>query len=460
MRSQTLLAAMAIKGTVVLGAAWLIGLLLRHRSAAARHLVWSGAFAALLLLPLLSVWLPALAVPLPEPLVEAGPVFRTATSSTPVVPAVAKVRPATPQPAPPRPLDWRWGLLLLWTAGTAVSLVQLLAGALAAARVRRTAASFADIDLRPLTQELGIRQPVALRCTRSGSMPMASGVFRPAVLLPADAAGWSAERRRMVLLHELAHVQRGDLPLHLLARTAWSLYWWHPLAWIGWREFLKERERAADDLVLNAGARASEYAGHLLEIARTARSQFVLAPAALAMARRSQLEGRLLAILDSGVNRQAPRRATIAIGALLALAALAPFAAVRAQDRTATLPADADATIRAAVSQKNHEMLESAAKAAEVLQQYDLARRLLDSSLDIRADVSGSQSVAYGVGLIKIGDLERSRDHLAEAQAFYTKAVSVLGNRPEAAPALVNLGIFSSPRTKDHEMAVNYFQRA
>ena len=59
----------------------------------------------------------------------------------------------------------------------------------------------------------------------------------------------------MVLWHELAHVRRGDAGSHLLARAALSLYWWNPLLWLAWRQFLRERERAADDIVLNGGAR-------------------------------------------------------------------------------------------------------------------------------------------------------------------------------------------------------------
>ena len=153
--------------------------------------------------------------------------------------------------------------------------------------------------------------------TEAGSMPMTFGLVRPAILVPSEAAEWSAERRRVVLLHELAHVRRGDPATHLLARAAMNIYWWNPLAWIAWREFLKERERAADDLVLNAGARASDYAGHLLEVARTLQSAPAIGWAAVAMARRSQLEGRLLAILDSGVNRAAAGRASVLAAALL-----------------------------------------------------------------------------------------------------------------------------------------------
>ena len=162
---------------------------------------------------------------------------------------------------------------------------------------------------------LGISHPVPVLVSCSGSMPMTFCPFRPAsAFMPPEAARWSEDRRRVVLLHELAHVRRGDAATHLLARTALTLNWWNPLAWSAWREFLKERERATDDLVLNAGARASDYAGHLLEVARTMQSAPATAWAAVAMARRSQLEGRLLAILDSGVKRHAPGR----------MAALAP----------------------------------------------------------------------------------------------------------------------------------------
>jgi TonB family protein len=180
--------------------------------------------------------------------------------------------------------------------------------------------------------------------------------------------------------------------------------------------------------------------------------------AAVAMARRSQLEGRLLAILDPEVKRGAPRRAAGWIAALVTIVLIAPLAALRAQDAQ-TVPADVDATIRAAAAQKNHQMLDGAAQAAEAYRQYDLARRLLDSSLAIRAQVSGQGSVDYGVGLVKLGDLERDRRNFTEAEAFYSKAASVLAGRPEAAPALTDLGLLAL-RTKDSQKAYDYFSQA
>ncbi len=349
--------------------------------------------------------------------------------------------------------------MLLWAAGTAAALLQTAAAMISMARVRRRALPLADPDLAPLASALDIRQPLELLQSGRGSMPMTFGLVRPAVFLPADAAGWSAERRRMVLLHELAHVRRGDAVVHVLARTALNLYWWNPLAWTAWRALLKERERAADDLVLSAGARASEYAGHLLEVARTMQASPTIGWAAVAMARPSQLEGRLLAILDSRVNRKTPGRAAAIAAAVLAIAIVAPLAAVQAQDEAKQiLPADVAATIRAANAQKNHEILESAAKAAATLKQYDLAQKLLESAVAIRQEVSGDRSVEYGVGLIQLGDLEHMRRKPQEADGFYTKAVAVLGDRPEAAPALLHLGTNALTR-KDYGSAIDYFQQ-
>jgi TonB family protein len=252
-------------------------------------------------------------------------------------------------------------------------------------------------------------------------------------------------------------VRRGDAATQWLARLALILNWWNPLAWTAWREFVKERERATDDMVLDAGARASDYAGHLLEVARAMQAAPALGWAAVAMARPSQLEGRLLAILDSRVTRKTAGRASALAAALLAVALVAPFAAVRAQDSAPqTIPADVDASIRAAIAQKNHEMLDKAAVGFEALRQYETAQKLLESSVAIREEVSGNQSPDYGVGLMKIADLAKTRRHSAEAEAFYNKALLVLGDRPEAAPALMYLGL----RKKNPTEAIEYFQRA
>src|SRR4051794_36702703 len=74
----SILMSAALKSTVVLGAAWLVAFLLRGRSAAARHLVWTAAAAAVLALPFLSLSLPGLRLPVSAASLPAntGLVFR------------------------------------------------------------------------------------------------------------------------------------------------------------------------------------------------------------------------------------------------------------------------------------------------------------------------------------------------------------------------------------------------
>ena len=444
----------ALKSTALLAVAWLSAELLRGRSAAARHMVWTAALAAVLALPFLSVSLPALRVRvaaalLPGPTDAVFQATAAASGGGGVAESIAHRSAAASFRDAGRRADWRAWLMLVWLAGFAAAFARTLVAYAAAWRLRRSATPFSDSDLcGALARALGIRRAVDVLETKAGSMPMTFGLVRSAILVPSEAAEWSAERRRIVLLHDLAHVRRGDPATHLLARTVMNIYWWNPLAWIAWREFLKERERAADDLVLNAGARASEYAGHLLEVARTLQSPPAIGWAAVAMARRSQLEGRLLAILDSGINRKAAGRASVLAAVLLAVAVVAPLAAVRAQESQAQ-----------AGPQKDYERLENAAKAAAQLRQYDAARKLLESAVTIRAAVFGEQSVPYGVGLIKLAALEEKQSHTQPAEELYAKAAQVLGEQPEAARALTHLGLAATAQ-KNFPLAMEYFEHA
>ncbi|HXS96941.1 MAG TPA: TonB family protein [Candidatus Limnocylindrales bacterium] len=447
---------LALKSTAVLAAARLLTWAMRGRSAASRHLVWSGAFAAVLALPLLTVVLPRMAVSAPAPSL----VFRSDAAAQPVTPKDAQSLPggfvaAAPARTAAGAVGWLQLLLLAWCAGALAILARVAMAYSAIARLRRRARPYPE-SAEPLARRLGIAHPVAILESEAETMPMTFGVFRPAVLMPAGSGQWDAERRGMVLLHELAHVRRGDPATHLLGRFALALYWWNPLAWTAWREFLKERERAADDLVLNAGARPSEYARHLLEIARSLHCASRLDGAAIAMARGPQLEGRLLAILDSNRNRRSPRRAASVVAALAASALLMPLAAMQTQ-QAAPLP-NVDSVIREANAKKDHELVDYVASVLKSNGQFDAAAQALQAGLQIREEQSGSGSVEYGVGLVKLGELESRRQNSKDALVYFTKAEQVLQNRPEAAPALHFLGI-DALAAKKYDDAFQYFER-
>ena len=366
------LADATARATVVLGIAAAITALPRQRSAALRHFVWALALAGALVLPLVGAVLPGLPVPMPwtaarEPTtvvdanragaaphlgVQAPSVMQhspgaaantgengagsraTPRSGTALRPAVsggdeiARPVPAAVQSS----AAWRPLLLWIWGAGGAAFAAWSLAGIW---NIRRLVAQATPVTasewLGPLgdaSARLGIRWPARLLQSDSVAMPMTWGWRRPVILVPAAAADWPLSRRTVVLRHELAHVRRGDVVTQLLAQWACAVYWFNPMVWLAAFRLRVERERACDDEVLRLGTRASDYANHLLDIARECQAPGLRASAAVAMARPSQLEHRLRAILDPTVRRAGRATATLATvvltGAVLAVSVVTP----------------------------------------------------------------------------------------------------------------------------------------
>lgn len=357
-----------IKSVVVLVGAFAASVLLRRASASIRHHVWSMALAGILILPLLAAALPAWQLPLvprvslvgqlvaqlgPAPQVEtqanvtgdpaAQPLARPqAESRSERGPAADAGTAAVTRAGSSVNIDGgsRLGapavgfwLFALWGTVAAALLGRLAVGALVASWITRTAEEVADPAWKKLTRRLarrlGISADVALVRNERTGMPMAWGLFRPVVLLPADSNTWSAERRRVVLLHELAHLKRHDCQTQILAQIACAVHWFNPLVWQAGRRLRAERERACDDLVLASGTKGTDYAQHLLEIARSMRAVDHAAWAAVSMAKPSQMEGRLMAILDSDRDRRSLTRVTSVAAVLLMAALVLPLAALQ-----------------------------------------------------------------------------------------------------------------------------------
>jgi hypothetical protein len=126
-------------------------------------------------------------------------------------------------------------------------------------------------------------------------------------------------------------VRRWDTATQWIAHLALAVFWFHPLVWTAARRMREERERACDDAVLALGTRPARYAEHLLQIVRSL-GQSEGPAAALAMARRSQFEGRLLAILDGATPRGGVSRGLGLAARAHAAVAGGPLAALRAAE--------------------------------------------------------------------------------------------------------------------------------
>jgi hypothetical protein len=142
------------------------------------------------------------------------------------------------------------------------------------------------------------RRECELRLSQSEHGPVTWGVFRPVILLPKTAIFWPRERLHAVLLHELAHIRRRDSLAQALSLLVCALYWPNPLVWLGARALRREAEIAADDSVIVAGFKPSQYAGELLQLAAEFRAQRpALSAIPLSMAAPSALEARVKSVL-------------------------------------------------------------------------------------------------------------------------------------------------------------------
>jgi beta-lactamase regulating signal transducer with metallopeptidase domain len=355
-------ASLLIKASVLVAtSAGVYAVLRRTGSAATRHLLCTVALVGLLALPLLSAVGPTWAITIPSgPAISAvatvadspAPAERAARRSDlngPDSSAGDLLSSAAPAPGavpPQRRFSWGAAAVIVYAIGVIALLLRMAIERFAVARLVRRADAVTDLDWRRLLREsaasLGVDGPVRLLRSREQSMPMAFGIRTRSILLPAIADTWAEDRRRAVLLHELAHVARHDCLSQAIAAIACAVYWVHPGAWWMARRLRVERELACDDRVIEAGTAARDYAGHLLELAYSLGGR--RAPAlVVTMARPNQLEGRMLAILDDRRNRAIPRRQHRMAATAIAAAIIVPLASAE----TTVVPTDATYVVEA-----------------------------------------------------------------------------------------------------------------
>ena len=375
----------ALKGAFLVLIAAVAAYALRNRSAASRHAVWTAAVVGHLAIPALVFILPAWRMPvLPAaPWMQTQPavtpsvggssltqgvdIGKPSEASAPSAPtsgqaqsgvgtrasgagAESSIPSASPNTTPRAPFDTLAILAAIWLLGAVVVLLRLAIGTWKVGQLARDGARVEDGVWLSLTQRLanrlGVARPLTLLRGEALAVPITWGIVYPAVLLPQESDNWSEERRRFVLVHEMAHVKRFDALTQLLAQFAIALFWFDPLVWVAAHQMRVEREHACDDYVLRDGTAPSLYAGELLEMVRSIgtprHDRAAPAFAALAMARRSEFEGRMLAILDPRLDRHTlPRRGTLMTAVIVALLTL-PVAALRPFQQPVAAPAARD----------------------------------------------------------------------------------------------------------------------
>jgi len=432
------------KATFILIAALIITIAMQRGSAGARHLVWLGTLGTLLIVPAVIAWAPPLRIAILPP--QTAPALNTSSApapraaSTPELQNLEQSGPTgivTSEPSSKNFFSLLSGLSLalsLW-AGIALVIAGWLAyGAYSVRRIVRNAHQLDTHDwLTPLYEvadRLELEEPPRLLRSPDARMPFACGFTKPTIVLPTDCESWSADRRRAVLLHELAHVKRHDLVGHTLGRIACAIYWFHPLVWTAARQLRNESERACDDLALSCGARASDYAEHLLDIVTSVRRDSTPA-VALAMARRKEFEGRMLAILDPELRHSMPgRRQTFALVGSLAVISVLVGAAAPA-------PRTVEANTRVATQQRSIDP-DFTPRDPAVPKKYDPS----DTQVENAADKSMDKTIVTATEKsVRVNTETATAEATAEAETASDKALEKIAERLAGTAVLAPQGV-------------------
>jgi beta-lactamase regulating signal transducer with metallopeptidase domain len=306
-----------LKATVVLTVGMLFSLALKRTSSAARHAVWSAAFVVLIIVPFVSVTLPSWHLDrfsLPQRDEVSNSRVKAVSNVQPASQIAVKSTGAAPtgvsEIGSPRTLSTTITvvaiLVVLWLCVALALLLRLLLHVGRVGRITKRARAIECGELRelaaPLKESLGIRRPVRIVMSDDVTMPFAWGVFDAVIVFPAVAKEWPVDRKRSVLLHELAHIARWDYVIHIIVEIVRAFYWPNPMVWFAARQKATERERACDDFALRQGTPSREYASHLLHVARL-QIEPCVPVGAVTMTAKTSLADRIHYVMDKRLDR-------------------------------------------------------------------------------------------------------------------------------------------------------------
>jgi len=232
-------------------------------------------------------------------------------------------------------------LSLIWIAGSIILSLRLLFQSYSIRRWCREAETTPSArDLRIIEEcaeqlNLNYQRIPEIRYTSKLTSPVITGLVKPVLLLPRTSTTWSRDTLRMVIMHELGHLQRRDLWTNMAAHIACAIHWFNPLVWILRKRLSNECEYACDAHVIAHGADTKRYIHALCDVAESCNNN--LTPTtALAMANTASLKARV-----SNVLHGQPKNSRWIVIGILALSATATIAYTVVRPQRAFTPAAA-----------------------------------------------------------------------------------------------------------------------
>jgi beta-lactamase regulating signal transducer with metallopeptidase domain len=290
---------------------------------------------------------------------DTAPASQSLTVPRQEMPANTASLPSYSSAESPVTLPFSWSSLLswLWTAGVLTVLGMV---ALSSYRflliVRRSSPAPLHLQhfLETCMQETSCNTRVSLLHSHEIAVPMVAGLFRPVLLLPAGLdAELTPQQLRHVVVHELMHLKRLDIPSNWFMVLLQALHWFNPAVWLAFSLMRHDRELACDAATLLhlAPADRAAYGHTLLQLSAALPRNRLPATALGILDNPSQLRRRILMLVQT--SRSTPLQSSVAMLLVLLLSAAAfsqPVPTVPSASLSATAPVPSTAPSPAPVA--------------------------------------------------------------------------------------------------------------
>ena len=209
-------------------------------------------------------------------------------AATPAAPMSEKLLTETPAPTGPvekivvaanwtrskQHTQWTAWLALAWLLGASAMLGRASVKIAGAEQLRRSCQPLDDSRINELVAEarraVKLTRQVRIAVTQQLTSPAVVGVLMPTLILPLSLlTTLTPEQIRFVLLHELAHIRRGDYLANLFQLFAEALLFFNPSVWWLSHQIRREREACCDALAIQLSGAPADYARTLVSVAET-----------------------------------------------------------------------------------------------------------------------------------------------------------------------------------------------
>jgi beta-lactamase regulating signal transducer with metallopeptidase domain len=301
-----------IKGSIVFIIVYIALSIFRNLSPEFKHLIWFFLICGFVLIPLFSMMMPVFRLNVLSLTKERGEVYKVLTSMMLTQPYYSGASHLTTQSGtvlsqmstqtPQYNFHWPFFASMIWVTGILVSFLRVVIGRICLLHMnkgeRLNECKQYNLMLNQMIKRMGIDKEIVLLKSTKCKMPFSSNVFKPIVVFPSEIENWQEAKTRVVLSHELAHIRRRDYLTQYIARTICSIFWFIPLIWVAYFILHLEQEKACDSSVVNTGAKPTDYASHMLELAYFQSRRLLSAGLYITKGRKVLLEKRILNVLN------------------------------------------------------------------------------------------------------------------------------------------------------------------